>query len=121
MNIKVWDDRYTISNDANCYVVKEIKEKKPKDGEESGEEIAAGADGTYEVIIGYPSTVAYAFKIIWERECRSNRCTTFEGWMKHVQRQQEKLDEAIEIMLAICGGHENVQAAMTRVAKYADE
>ena len=81
MNIKVWDDRYTISNDANCYVVKEIKEKKPKDGEESGEEIAAGADGTYEVIIGYPSTVAYAFKIIWERECRSNGQETQGRWL----------------------------------------
>ena len=119
MNIKVWDDKYTISSDSNCYVVRETKEKKAK-GEESAEEVIAGEDGTYEVVIGYPSTVAYAFELIWERECRNNRCTTFEGWMKHVQRQQEKLDEAIETMLAICGGHENVQAAMTRVAKYAD-
>lgn len=117
MNIKVWNDKYVIKDDAHCYVLKEIKTKQPKDGEEEiDEKIVANADGTYEITVGYPTTVAHAFSIIVEREGRKNRCTTMDGYIRHLKEINAQLEENIKAFSAIVGGPERVADVMTRIA-----
>jgi len=116
MNVKVWDDKYVIKDDTHCYVLKEIKTKQPKDGDEIDEKVVANADGTYEITVGYPSTVAHAFSIIVEREGRSNRCTTMDGYIRHLKEINAKLEENLKAFSVIVGGPERVMDVMTRIA-----
>lgn len=104
MNIKVWDDKYVIKSDAYCYVLKEIKKKQPKDDEETGQEVVENGDGTYEITIAYPSTVANCFRYIVEAEGRDNRCTTLEGYVKHLEKINAKLEENLLLFQPACRG-----------------
>lgn len=116
MNVKVWDDKYVIKDDTHCYILKELKTKQPKDGEEIDEKVVANDDGTYEITVGYPSTVAHAFSIIVEREGRNNRCTTMDGYIRHLKEIDAKLEENLRKFSAIVGGEEKVKDVMMRIA-----
>lgn len=115
MNIKVWDDKYVIKNDAHCYIVKEIRKKASAEDDEL-EKAETDSDGNYEITVGYPSTVAGAFSLIVEREGRRNRCTTMDGYIKHMKEINAKLEENINKLSAIVGGPERVKDVMMRVA-----
>lgn len=104
MNIKIWDDKYVIKSDARQYRLIEIKEKAPD--EECGD-VQTNEDGTYEVNIGYYSTMAALFRGIVEREGRLNKCTTLEGYVKHIEKINKKLEENLLAIAATIGKKES--------------
>lgn len=116
MNIKVWDGKYIIKSDAYCYILKEIKKKQPKD-DEVPQEIVENGDGTYEVTIAYPTTVANCFKYIVEAEGRANRCTTIEGYVKHLEKINAKLEENLLLFQKLVGPDEKLEAALNKIRK----
>lgn len=115
MNIKVWDDKYTIKSDSLCYKVSEIKQKINK--EELLDDVTKSDNGEYECIIGYVNNVAQCFKLIVEREGRMNKCTTLSGYIKHIEAINKKLEENIELFSRIVGGKEMVERAMLKTAR----
>lgn len=118
MNVKVWDDRYVIKSDSYCYILKEIKKRQPKDEIESGDqEVVENNDGTYEVTIGYPSTIAGCFRKIIELESRNNRCTTLEGYIKHIEKVNQKLEESLIAFEKILDENESLERVLKRIKK----
>lgn len=106
MRIKVWDDKYVITADKYCYNLREIKTKLKTD--EMAETIA-NEDGTYEVIIAYPTTLQGCLESILEREERVNKCTTIEGYIKHLEKIHAKFDEMLSQLTSIMGGKERIE------------
>lgn len=114
MNIKVWDDKYIIKSDSLCYKVSEIKQKIDKN--DLIEDAKKSDNGEYECIIGYVNNVAQCFKLIAEREGRMNKCTTLNGYIKHIEAINNKLEENIKLFSKIVGGPEMVERAMLKIA-----
>lgn len=114
MNIKVWDDKYTIKSDSYCYKVNEIKQKLNND--EIPDSVEETKDGEYEITVGYVKNVAQCFRLIVEREGRQNKCTTLNGYIKHIEEINKKLEDNIKKFEKIVGGPEMVELAMLKVA-----
>lgn len=109
MNIKIWDDRYVIKSDARQYRLIEVKEKL------SGEDAAdadVNEDGTYEIIIGYYGSLTSLFKGLVEREGRLNKCTTLEGYVRHIEKINKKIEENLLAMVNIIGKKESFKRIM---------
>lgn len=119
MNIKVWDDKYTIKSDSHCYRVSEIKTK--LDEEESSGDFQKSKDGTYEYTVGYVNNVAQCFRLIVEREGRMNKCTTLNGYIKHLENINAKLEDNLRKFSVIVGGPEMVERAIYAIAKEEDD
>ena len=109
MNIKIWDDRYIIRSDARQYRLIEIKEKAP---DEESDDVQADENGTYEVNIGYYSSMASLFRGLVEREGRLNKCTTLEGYVKHIEKINKKLEENLMSIAAMIGKKESFDRIM---------
>lgn len=109
MNIKIWDDRYIIRSDARQYRLIEIKEKAP---DEESDDVQADENGTYEVNIGYYSSMASLFRGLVEREGRLNKCTTLEGYVKHIEKINKKLEENLLVIAAMIGKKESFDRIM---------
>ena len=109
MNIKIWDDRYIIRSDARQYRLIEIKEKSP---DEESDDVQADENGTYEVNIGYYSSMASLFRGLVEREGRLNKCTTLEGYVKHIEKINKKLEENLLVIAAMIGKKESIDRIM---------
>lgn len=114
MNIKVWDDKYIIKSDSYCYRVNEIKQK--LESEENLDNVEESGNGEYEVTIGYVKNVAQCFRLIAEREGRQNKCTTLNGYIKHLEEVNKKLEENIKKFSVIVGGPEMVERAMLQIS-----
>jgi hypothetical protein len=95
MNIKVWDDKYAIKSDAYSYVVAEIKTKQDKDLPDDAEIIEGDGD-TYEINLAYLRDFSGCYRYIVEREGRKNKCTTMEGYVKHIEKLNKKLSEEVQ-------------------------
>lgn len=117
MDIKVWDDKYVIRSDTYCYILREIKKKQPKPDEDTIHEVVENGDGTYEVTIAYPSNIANCFRYIVEAEGRNNRCTTLDGYIKHLEKINHKLEENLLLFQRLVGADENLEAALNRIRK----
>ena len=98
MNIKIWDDKYRIRSDSYCYTLSEIT---VKDG---GEE----SDST----VGYFSNIEHVFKDIVEREGRMNKCTTLNGYIKHIEAVNKMLEENLAKIEAIVGSKKAMERIM---------
>lgn len=109
MNIKIWDDRYIIRSDARQYRLIEIKEKAP---DEESDDVQADENGTYEVNIGYYSSMVSLFRGLVEREGRLNKCTTLEGYVKHIEKINKKLEENLLVIAAMIGKKESFDRIM---------
>ena len=109
MNIKIWNDKYVIKSDARQYRLIEIKEKAP---EEDDDNVQANENGTYEVNIGYYSSMASVFRDIVEREGRLNKCTTLEGYVKHIEKINKMLEENLLVIAAMIGKKESFDRIM---------
>ena len=109
MNIKIWNDKYVIKSDPRQYKLIEIKEKP---SEEDALDTGVSEDGTYEVIIGYYNSMTSVFKSIVEREGRLNKCTTLEGYVKHIEKINKKLEENLLAMATIIGKKESFKRVM---------
>ena len=110
MNIKIWDDRYVIKSDPRQYRLIEIKEK--LSGEEANVDADINEDGTYEVIIGYYGSLEGVFRGLVEREGRLNKCTTLEGYVKHIEKINKKLEENLLAIAAVVGRKESFNRIM---------
>lgn len=110
MNIKIWDDKYAIKSDPRQYRLIEIKEKVP--GEDAGADADVNEDGTYEIILGYYSSLASVFKGVVEREGRLNKCTTLEGYVKHIEKINKKLEENLLAIAAVVGKKESFKRVL---------
>jgi len=97
MNIKIWDDKYAIKSDARCYRLVELKENGEDPDNEEG------------FTIGYYSTIAALFKNLAEREERFNKCTTLDGYIKHIEKVNKKLEENLLAIAAIVGKKETLE------------
>ena len=106
MNIKIWDDRYIIRSDARQYRLIEIKEKAP---DEESDDVQADENGTYEVNIGYYSSMVSLFRGLVEREGRLNKCTTLEGYVKQIEKINKKLEENLMSIAAMIGKKESLK------------
>lgn len=86
MNIKIWNNKYAIKSDTNQYKLLALKEK--ADG---------GSDDTKEegVVVGYYSTLRSLFEDLVAVEQRTNKCTTMDGYIKHIEKINTKLAETL--------------------------
>lgn len=117
MNIKVWDDKYVITSDKLCYTLKEIKTRQSKDDDENSLETQANSDGTYETAIAYHDTVAGCFRTIVEREGRQNKCTTLDGYIKHLKSVSDKLEENLKKFEKIVDADTLFNSALSKATK----
>ena len=117
MNIKVWDNKYVITSDKLCYTLKEIKTKQSKDDEDNSLEVQANNDGTYETAIAYHDTVAGCFRTIVEREGRQNKCTTLDGYIKHLKSVSDKLEENLKKFEKIVDADTLFNSALSKATK----
>lgn len=115
MNIKVWDDKYIIKSDSLCYKVSEIKQK-AENNEDENIDVEKTDNGEYEVIIGYVNNVAQAFRLIVDREGRNNKCSTLNGYIKHITAINKKLEDNIMLFANMVGGKGLVERAMLKMA-----
>lgn len=99
MNIKIWDDKYRIRSDSYCYTLSEIMTK--GDGEQ------------YDSTVGYFSNIEHVFKDIVEREGRANKCTTLNGYIKHIEDVNKKLEENLLKIEAIVGSKKSMERIMS--------
>jgi len=114
MYIKVWDDKYVIKSDSYCYRVNEIKQKLST--EDNTDAVEQTKDGDYEVTVGYVKNVAQCFRLIVEREGRQNKCTTLNGYIKHLEEINKKLEENLKKFAVLVGGPEMVEQAMLKIS-----
>lgn len=98
MNIKIWDDKYRIRSDSYCYTLSEIAVK--DDGEQ------------YDSTIGYFSNIEHVFRDIVEREGRINKCTTLNGYIKHIEAVNKTLEENLAKIEAIVGSKKAMERIM---------
>lgn len=113
MYVKIWDDKYVIKSDNYCYILAEIKTKNTiVDGDI---ETVKNDDGTYEVNLAYTKTVAGAYASLVEREGRKNKCTTLDGYIKHLEKIYQKLEEELKKMAVIVGGEEQIKTALYKL------
>lgn len=99
MNIKIWDDKYRVKSDSYCYTLSEIGTR-----EASGEQ--------YEITIGYFSRIEHIFKEIAEREGRLNKCTSLNGYIKHLEEVNKKLEENLLKIEAVVGSKKSMERIM---------
>lgn len=99
MNIKIWDDKYRVKSDSYCYTLSEIGTR-----EASGEQ--------YETTIGYFSRIEHVFKEITEREGRLNKCTSLNGYIKHLEEVNKKLEENLLKIEAVVGSKKSMERIM---------
>lgn len=104
MNIKIYDDKYIIKSDSNCYRLVELREKITEGEELADDAVTTNEDGIREATIGYYTNLEFLLKDIIEREQRDNRCTTLEGFAKHLKAVNKRMEEVIQVLLKYAGG-----------------
>lgn len=103
MNIKIWDDKYAIKSDSKCYRLIELKE---------GDEDIENEEGS---TVGYFSTMSGLFRGVVEREGRLNKCSTLEGYVRHIEKVNKKLEENLLAIAAIVGKKEAFERVMNSI------
>lgn len=97
MKIKIWDDKYIIKSDIYCY-----KLIKVADAEKSDE------DGA---VVGYYNDIENLFRSLVDMEKRLNKCTTLNGYIKHIEDINKQLETTLEQIKAVIG----TRASMKRI------
>ena len=110
MYIKIWDNKYAIKSDSRQY---KLLEMKPKKNADIIEDEKVGDDGS--VCIGYFTSLNHLFQEVVEREGRLNKCTTLEGYIKHIEKINDKLEENLIAMAALIGGKEAFERIMSSI------
>ena len=104
MNIKIWNDKYLIKSDAKQYTLMELKDKPPSD--DTPADAVESGDEEYGVAVGYYGSLAHLFEGLVAREGRLNKCTTLEGYVKHIEKINKELEKNLLAMAAIVGKKE---------------
>ena len=105
MNVKIWDDKYMIKSDARQYKLIELKNTKPGEGIDDD-------DTDVGTCIGYFTALTHLFQSLVEREGRLNKCSTLEGYIKHIEKINDKLEENLLAMAKIVGQKESFKRIM---------
>lgn len=100
MHIRVWDDKYVIKSDAYCYKLAKVMIKEDGSGEE------------YENDFKWCTNVANCFRNIVEIEGRKNQCTTLEGYVKHLEKINNKLEENLAKFESLVDEKEMLERAL---------
>lgn len=124
MNIKVFHDKYIIREDPYCYRLIELRPKNAKKEDvPDDEEVVETSDGEFnEVVVGYYSTLAYLIESLMEREKRNNRCTTLEGFAKHLEKINKEAKDIIDTLTKVTGSHERLRELIDApIQRFPDE
>ena len=124
MNIRIYHDKYIIRDDPYCYRLIELRSKNAKKEDvPDDEEIVETSDGEFnEVVIGYYSTLAHLIEDLMEREKRNNRCTTLDGFAKHLEKINKEAAEIINVLVKVTGSHESLRELIdTPIQSFPDE
>ena len=108
MNIKIWDDKYMIKSDARQYKLIELKNPKSGEGIDD-DDIEIGT------CIGYYTALTHLFQGLVEREGRLNKCSTLEGYIRHIEKINNKLEENLLAMAKIVGQKESFRRIMDSI------
>lgn len=101
MRIKIWDDKYIIKSDKYEYrliAIKEKEEEAPDDGDENEEG----------VVVGHYATIGYLLEDLVNMEQRMNRCTTIDGYVKHIEKVNKQLEDILKQIQAVIGTKESL-------------
>lgn len=110
MNIKVFHDKYIIRDDPYCYKLIELRPKNAKKEDAPEDEEIVETDGDYsEATVGYYSTLSYLIEDLMDREKRNNRCTTLEGFAKHLEKINKEAEAIVETLVKACGSRERLK------------
>lgn len=110
MNIRVWDNKYVIKSDAYSYKLAKVMIKTNEDG--TTEE--------YESDMKWCTNVGNCFRNIVELEGRKNQCTTLEGYIRHLEKINEKLEENLAKFEILVDEKEMLDRALYKTM-YSDE
>ena len=106
MNVKIWDDKYLIKSDKYQYSLY----KKP-DSEDAEED----RDNPYSVTVGHYPTIKFLFEDLAATEGRLNKCTTLNGYVKHIEKVNNKLYEVLEAFQKLTDGKEILGTALDKL------
>lgn len=109
MNVKIWDGKYAIRSDKNQYRLVELRQK---NGDGPVGDVGRSEDGMQEINVGYYPTLRYLLKNLAEMEGRQNRCTTMEGYVKHIEKINDRLEEILETIQSALGAEESLERIM---------
>jgi len=99
MKIKIWDDKYIIKSDVYCYKLIKVADA-DKDDE----------DGA---VVGYYGDVENLFKSLVDMEKRLNKCTTLNGYIKHIEDINKQLEATLEQIKAVIGTRASLKRIMS--------
>ena len=105
MNIKIWDGKYAIRSDKYQYRLVELRQKE-------ADEVSDEAEDVQEISVGYYPTLRYLLKSLAEMEGRQNRCTTMEGYVKHIEKINARLEKILETIQSLIGAEESLKRIM---------
>ena len=119
MNIKIFHDKYIIRDDPYCYKLIELRPKSSKREDRPEDEEVVETDGDYsEATVGYYSTLSYLIEDLMEREKRNNRCTTLDGFAKHLEKINKEAETIVEILVKACGSRERLRGFIDRTVDH---
>lgn len=107
MNIKIWDGKYAIRSDKYQYRLVELRQKGEDEVSDNTE-----TEDVQEISVGYYPTLRYLLKSLAEMEGRQNRCTTMEGYIKHIEKINARLEEILETIQSLIGAEESLKRIM---------
>ena len=90
-----------------------------KPGDDTDETVETD-DGSYEVVVGYCNNIAHCFKLITDKEGRENRCTTLDGYVKHLIEVQKTLSESLKSFEKLMSPDDNFEKILTQLAQDED-
>lgn len=105
MKIKIWDDKYMIKSDSYCYKLIELGEADKDEEDEEKEDIGK--------TVGYFGSIEDLFVSLSEREGRLNKCTTLNGYIKHIEAVNKKMEEILEQIKVLIGAKASIKRLMT--------
>ena len=105
------NNKYAIKSDNYCYKLVEIKTKTNEDG--TTEE--------YESDFKWCTNVGNCFRNIVEIEGRKNQCTTMEGYIKHLEKINNKLEENLKLFESIVDEKEMIERALYKTMYAAEK
>lgn len=98
-----------IQSDKYCYRLAELKarsEDMPDDDDDRDEGKT----------VGYYPTMLDLFEDLVKLEGRLNRCTTLEGYVRHIERINTQLEETLQQIKSVIGEKESMRRIMSLVA-----
>lgn len=108
MELRIWDDKYTIRSDQYQYTLFENKRKQANNEE-------------YEVAVGYFTTLQHLFKELAAREQRLSNATSLKEFVKDVNEVYKKLAKLINDVKVMFDSQYKLEELLTYTADKVEE